>query len=76
MPRPTTHHPAHHDPAHQPLLLTARQAAALLAIGTSTLHRLVARGVAPAPVKVGGATRWRRADLLAWLAAGCPDLGA
>jgi excisionase family DNA binding protein len=62
--------------AGQPLLVTAREAAGLLRVGESTWHRLVAAGKAPRPVKVGGATRWRRADLLEWLDAGCPDVPA
>lgn len=76
MRRPTTAPTNHPDqpglPPHQRLLVPAREAAALACIGLSTWHRLVARGAAPQPVRVGGAVRWRRADLERWIAAGCP----
>jgi predicted DNA-binding transcriptional regulator AlpA len=30
----------------------------------------------PAPVRLGGLVRWRRQELLDWLAAGCPAANA
>lgn len=53
-------------------LLTPRQAAALLAIGTRTLYRWVRAGLLPAPVRLGptGKTpRWRESDILAYIEA-------
>jgi len=44
-------------------------AALLLCISSRSLRRAVARGEAPPPVKVGRLTRWRVADLEAWIAA-------
>lgn len=35
----------------------------MLAIGKSTLWSKVKAGVLPAPIKIGGATRWRVSDL-------------
>ncbi len=66
--------PAPPSPPAQPqsLLLTAREAAALCSVGVSTLYRLAAARKVPRPVRIGGAVRWRRAELLAWLDAGCP----
>jgi predicted DNA-binding transcriptional regulator AlpA len=55
-----------------PELLTAKQAAALCSMGERTFWRHAHSGLAPAPVKIGGSARYRRADLLAWIAAGCP----
>ena len=53
-----------------PELLTDKEAAALCGIGTTTLWSLVKSGKLPAPVKVGQrATRWRRSDLMRWIAA-------
>jgi predicted DNA-binding transcriptional regulator AlpA len=46
------------------LLVTAAEAAALLSMGKSTFWREVAKGNLPDPVKMGGLTRWRVADLL------------
>lgn len=45
------------------LLVNVKEAARMLSIGESTLWRLVRAGKLPAPVKIGSATRWRKADL-------------
>jgi predicted DNA-binding transcriptional regulator AlpA len=29
-------------------------------------------GRMPAPIKIGGAVRWNRAEIESWVAAGCP----
>jgi predicted DNA-binding transcriptional regulator AlpA len=50
------------------LLLTDREAAELLSIGKATLWSNVKKGEVPPPIKIGGATRWRVADLLAFVA--------
>src|SRR5262245_55780513 len=56
-----------------PELLSGPAAAVLCSIGRSTWARLTAAGKTPAPVRLSGATRWRRSELLGWIAAGCPD---
>jgi len=57
-------------------LLTTKQVAKLLGIGERTLWRWSHSGRAPSPIKFGGsrkaAVRYRRAELLDWIAAGCP----
>ena len=67
-------------PTILPELLTAPQAAELLGIGQRTLSRWSSEGKAPQPLKLTpgqrGALRYRRADLAAWIAAGCADLRA
>jgi predicted DNA-binding transcriptional regulator AlpA len=45
------------------ILIPAAEAAGLLSMGKSTFWREVAKGTIPAPVKIGGLTRWRVADL-------------
>ena len=56
-----------------PELLTAKEAARLCNIGERSLWRWSRSGIAPAPIKIGGtAVRYRRDELLAWIAAGCP----
>jgi predicted DNA-binding transcriptional regulator AlpA len=71
--RPATTSPsASAEASTLPLLLGAKQAAALPGLGVSTWLRLVAAKKAPASIKVGGSTRWRRTDILAWIEAGCP----
>lgn len=57
-----------------PELLTTAQAAKLCGVGERTFARYASRGDAPPPVKIVGSTRYRRADLLAWIAAGCPRI--
>jgi predicted DNA-binding transcriptional regulator AlpA len=48
---------------NEKILIPAAEAAALLSMGKSTFWREVTRGTLPAPVKVGGMTRWRVSDL-------------
>ena len=45
------------------ILIPAAEAATLLSMGKSTFWREVAKGTIPAPIKIGGLTRWRVADL-------------
>lgn len=54
-------------------LVDIGQLAALLG-GCSTRHvrRLADAGRMPRPMKLGALVRWRRADILSWIAAGCP----
>lgn len=47
--------------------------AELLGLSVRTIRRLDASGKLPQPVKIGGAVRWRREEINAWLAADCPD---
>ena len=56
------------------LLLSAQMLAKRLAVSVRTLWRLRSTGKLPEPVRLGGAVRWRAADIDAWVAAGCPDL--
>lgn len=57
----------------EPLLLTAQECAALLGIGLATFWRRDAAGQCPAAIRHGKTTRWRRADILAWIELGCPS---
>lgn len=72
-PHPTPLTPAPQDA--EPLLLTAAQVAGLLQIGERTVWRLLSVGAIIAPVRIGGATRWRRDALQRWIDAGCPRTG-
>ena len=64
-------------PKPQPImpaeLLDVRAVSELLG-GCSTRHvyRLADAGRMPRPVKLGSLVRWRRAELVAWINAGCP----
>lgn len=56
----------------EPLLLDARQCAALCNISRATWYSLLSSGRCPLPVRLGRRTLWRRDELTAWVAAGCP----
>lgn len=50
------------------ILVPAAEAAQLLSMGKSTFWREVKKQTVPQPVKIGGLTRWRVADLVAFVA--------
>jgi len=56
-----------------PLLLSAPDVARLLAVSVATTWRLESAGKLPAPLRIGGSTRWRHAEIVAWVEAGMPD---
>jgi predicted DNA-binding transcriptional regulator AlpA len=70
-------HPAAIQPgsltaAVEPLLVSARRAAALCGVSVATWHRWNAAGRCPAPLRVTpGSVRWRAEELREWIAAGC-----
>jgi predicted DNA-binding transcriptional regulator AlpA len=49
-------------------LLSDRDASALMGCGRSTLWRWASEGVIPKPLKIGGTSRWKRADIEAVIA--------
>ncbi len=54
--------------------LSPDHAAKLLGISRALFFRMNSAGKLPLPVYLSSrCPRWRRAELLAWLAAGCPD---
>lgn len=55
--------PTHAVPGVPVYLLTAAQASQRLGIERSTLYRRVKDGEAPAPVKLGGSSRWRSDEI-------------
>jgi len=60
------------DPEHLRELLTAAESADMAGVAKRSWWRYVSSGRAPAPVRLGGAVRWRRSELAEWIAAGCP----
>jgi prophage regulatory protein len=60
------------DPEHLRELLTASESAEMTGVAKRSWWRYVSSGRAPAPVRLGGAVRWRRSELAEWIAAGCP----
>lgn len=51
-------------------LLTVREVSEILGLSRTTIWRLAASQKIPAPLKIGGATRWRKADIDALIADG------
>ena len=60
------------DPEHLRELLTAAESAEMAGVAKRSWWRYVSSGRAPAPVRLGGAVRWRRSELVEWIQAGCP----
>ena len=60
------------DPEALRELLTAAESADMAGVAKRSWWRYVSSGKAPAPVRLGGAVRWRRSELAEWIAAGCP----
>ena len=53
-------------------LMTARDLAACLKISTRQVHRMNRSAILPAPLRIGGCTRWPATEIAAWLRAGSP----
>lgn len=60
--------------AKNQLFVTPRQLAIMLQVSTRTLWRWRSAGRLPAPVRLGGAVRWRLDDVTRWIEDGCPAL--
>lgn len=55
-----------------PLLLTAKQAAAMCSKSLRTWRTWDSAGIIPSPVRIGRSTLWSVEELKAWVTAGCP----
>jgi predicted DNA-binding transcriptional regulator AlpA len=64
--------PAQAPAAVVPLLVDCGKAAKLVGVSRTTWWSLNRSGRCPLPVKLTGRPLWRRAELEAWTAAGCP----
>lgn len=65
----TTTTPEQTSPAE---LLDVKGVAALLACSKRHIFRLADAGRMPRPVRLGTLVRWRKAEVLDWISAGCP----
>jgi len=54
-------------------LLNVKQVAKALGCTTRTVRRWAAEGRMPPSLRIGRAVRWRRSDLIEWVAEGCPQ---
>jgi predicted DNA-binding transcriptional regulator AlpA len=53
-----------------------REAASAIGIAAGRWYELNRDGMVPRSIVIGGALRWRRRELMAWLEAGCPESSA
>jgi excisionase family DNA binding protein len=60
--------------AVEPALLDVHASARLLGCSWRHVRRMGDSGRMPAPVRLGAAVRWRRSDLIQWIANGCPPV--
>ena len=56
----------------EPELIKGPDVAQLAGISARHWARLTTSGRAPACVRLGRSTRWRRDEILGWISAGCP----
>lgn len=56
----------------EPLLVTAKRAAAMCGKSLRTWRTWDAAGLIPHPVRIGRSTLWRFDELEEWVSAGCP----
>lgn len=58
----------------EPIAFPAADAARFIGVSPSHFYALQKTGRLPLPVRLGRCVRWRRAELSAWMDAGCPAL--
>ena len=63
-----------HETSPPVLMVKCKEAAAICDVSERHWLALRSRGLTPEPVLLGHSVRWRRDELVAWLAAGAPSL--
>lgn len=58
--------------SHHQQLLDVRELATILNCSSRHIYRMTDAGRMPRPVRLGVLIRWKKAEIDAWLAAGCP----
>ena len=62
-----------HDNGHEDVkLLNVSALARCLSISTRQAYRLNRAGLIPAPLRIGGCTRWREDEISQWMKCGAP----
>ncbi len=62
-----------HERVRTAELLDVDSVAEMLSCSTRTVRRMADSGQMPRPLKIASLLRFRRSDLEAWLADGCPN---
>ena len=57
----------------QSTLMGVNDVADFLGVSARQVWNLRSQGLLPEPVRLGRSSRWRRAELVAWVDAGCPS---
>lgn len=57
----------------EPLLIDRAELSRLLGRAVASIDRDEAAGRVPRAVRLGASKKWSRAEIVAWVAAGCPD---
>lgn len=55
-----------------PLLINVKEVSTILGISQRSVWRLLIDGKIIEPIRLGGNVRWRKDELLGWIANGCP----
>jgi len=55
------------------VLISAETVAQMLNVSPRTVWRLLSAGKLIEPIRIGGNTRWRSAEMRDWIAEGCPS---
>lgn len=61
------------DECEDPKLLTVSALAGCLSVSVRQAHRMNKAGLIPAPLRIGGCTRWREDEISRWLKCGAPE---
>ena len=56
-----------------PELLNVSQLATFLCLSVRTVWRLNAKGELPKPLRLGRSVKWRKNEIIQWLASNCPS---
>ena len=60
------------DECEDPKLLNVSALAECLSVSVRQAHRMNRAGLIPAPLRMGGCTRWRADEISRWLRCGAP----
>lgn len=65
-------HSTHQQTESEAVMMRDDELARMLGVSKRTIWRMLSAGLIPSPIRLGGSTRWRRVEILDWIARGCP----
>jgi excisionase family DNA binding protein len=66
---------SHDLPDPTSALVDIEWVASQLTVSSRHVRRLLDAGAMPLPIRLGALVRWRRQEILDWIASGCPRRG-